>query len=162
MDDDVTFGTSVWGSVEPSSATVSKPQQQKGNVLASGAGGIEVDDGFDDFDDFSAPVQASDTFVSGDDDDFGDFGDAEEVPAGSDFQFQSEFVQPEAGPSSHAASTSWQPLRLSPPLDREKLEAEVNNILEPLWADLDRLQVTSNEPIREKEGVSQILVTPER
>lgn len=113
-----------------------------------------VDDGFDDFDDFTDAAQPSHAPAAGafDDDDFGDFGDAEEMETGpSDFQFE----QPEAGPS-------WQPLTLNPCPSHNALRQDVDELLEPLWADLDISQVTSDEPMREKEGVSQILVTQER
>jgi hypothetical protein len=160
MDDDVTFGTSVWGSESPIAAPVPKKGEPikeplEEEELPAGVDEDEaVDDGFDDFDDFTDAAQASDAPATGafDDDDFGDFGEAEEMETGpSDFQFQ----QPEAGPS-------WQPLTLDPFPSHTVLTRDVDHLLEPLWVGLDVSQVTSNEPIREKEGVSQILVTSER
>ena len=141
MDDDFTFGASVWG-VEDSTATLSKPT----TVLPSFA----ADDEFEDF--------GSNQTATTDDDDFGDFGDFDDGPT-QQFGDDMGFGEPVAGPSSYG---EWEALRLSPMPDREQLERDVDAVLGPLWGQQSLADLTTNDPIREMEGISQILVTPER
>lgn len=141
MDDDFTFGASVWGTPDPAAPVVVKPPSP-------------IPD--DDFDDFGSPPQAAQ--VTDDDDDFGDFGDfgdAQEIPPSSGFSG----FEPVAGPSSYG---DWEPLKLAPMPGRPELEDDINTILGPLWGAQPISEVTTDDEIREREGINQILVTPER
>jgi len=114
-------------------------------------------DPFDDFDDFGHAVQTS----MQENDDFGDFGEfgfaQEEIAEG----FPSDgFTEEDRAPVPVSAST--QRLILDPMPSREELEKQVNDILRPIWGDVDISEVTSQKKIREVEGIGQILVTPER
>jgi hypothetical protein len=143
MDEEDLAFASVWGSSEP----VIPPPPAK----------------LDDFDDFGSPIETAQPLAEEDDDfgDFGDFGDDEQTSTGPGFGDSEEFgnEMPVAGPSSHA---DWEPLNLDPMPDREGLQEQVNHILAPIWGDYDISQVTTKEGIREVEGISQILVNPER
>ena len=94
MDDDMTFGASVWGASGP--ATPVKSESEPGETDFAPAAASAPDDSFDDFDDFGPTETAAGGTEAVDDDDFGDFGDfgdaatTEEVPP-ADFS--------EAGPS---------------------------------------------------------------
>ncbi|KAJ7498712.1 hypothetical protein FB451DRAFT_1384504 [Mycena latifolia] len=79
---------------------------------------------------------------------------------GAEFTGSEAFgVVPLAGPSSFP--TSWEPLRLDPLPDKGDLREQVDIILAPIWGDVDISSVTTNEGIREVEGITQILVNPE-
>lgn len=160
MEDDLTFGASVWGAAEPSPLPplikLKPPSLPLDDGFISAA-----DDDFDDFDDFGpAETAAVDQDVAGDDDDFGDFGDfGEDVPVTpADFS-----GVPVAGPSTSRIEREWEPLSLDPLPDREQLEQDINDILEPVWDDEQTVeQVLTKDGIRDIEGVNQILVTNER
>ncbi|KAF5321303.1 hypothetical protein D9619_000652 [Psilocybe cf. subviscida] len=152
MDDDLTFGASVWGEPEPVSAP----------PIASKAAPAVVDEfeatAFDDFDDFGEPEAAAADGAK-DDDDFGDFGDFGEADPSSSMAFGDSVTFDEAsiaGPSSQ----NWRPLLLDPFPSRPSLEAELEDTLGPVWNYEDIAAVTTDEPIREAEGVAQILTTP--
>ncbi|KAJ3883928.1 hypothetical protein F5051DRAFT_493582 [Lentinula edodes] len=154
MDDDLTFGASVWGAdvSSPFPPTKLKPPtlSLEDDFISTPNG----DDGFDDFEDFG-PTET----VAGDDDDFGDFGDAIEDIAVTPADFPET---PVAGPSKSQMSTQWEPLRLDPFPDRQQLERDIDEILEPVWDDEEaQEQVFTKDGIREIEGVNQILVTNE-
>ncbi len=172
MDDDLTFGASVWGAEEPSPIappTKLKPASlplplEVGLTSSAPDTNANGDDDFDDFDDFGpAETGAAGQDVVGDDDDFGDFGDfgeANEEIAVTPADF-SEI--PVAGPSTSRIDSDWEPLRLDPLPSRQRLEQEINEILEPVWDDERSLeQVLTKDGIRDVEGVNQILVTNER
>ncbi|KAF9452999.1 hypothetical protein P691DRAFT_802378 [Macrolepiota fuliginosa MF-IS2] len=152
MEDDLTFGTSIWGSsVTPDSISPAKPNISLSTTMPSSAPESELDDsGFDDFEDFNtAPTSAV-----GANDDFGDFeefGDDTTVSTGFNDQAFQSWPPPQ----------DWHALRLDPLPERSELEAEIQSILGHIWADEDISQVTTDEPIREVEGIAQILVTPE-
>lgn len=153
MDDDLAFGASVWAASEPAAV---RPIITPPPVTQAVS--------FDDFDDFGPPTDAETTHDDGGDDDFGDFGDfgeAEDLATPADFGEEGVVFEEMriAGPSSQYAD--WEPLRLDPMPSRGELEAQVNDILAPVW-DQDISQFTTDEEIREVEGVSQILATPER
>jgi hypothetical protein len=156
MDDDLTFGVSVWAT--PIDPHPPPPQPENvGNDSVSTFAAVDDGDSFDDFDDFGAPIQAA---ASGDaeDDEFGDFGESQgEVVEGF---ADDDFVEEEqsAGPS-HA---TWEPLRLNPMPPRAELHKQVNALLEPIFGYGDMSQVTTDEDIREIEGIGQILTTPQR
>ncbi|KAG6854909.1 hypothetical protein C0991_012099, partial [Blastosporella zonata] len=147
MDDELAFGASVWGSdapvdVLPPPRTISSPEPLFGD-----------DDGFDDFNDPAATVQAD----AGEDDfgDFGDFGEAEDAGPSS-FGFEEDVRI--AGPSS---SSGWHPLKLDPLPSRTSLDEQLQIMLEPLWGYENLANILTSDEIREVEGVSQILVAPE-
>lgn len=153
MDDDFTFGASVWGASDPIAAPlpIVKPP--------SAVFGAANDD---DFDDFGSPPQTAVTAAADDDDfgDFGDFDDAQEMPPADGFDDDAAFADvPVAGPSSYS---DWEPLRLAPMPSRPELEDNINAILGPLWAGQSMSDVATDDEIREREGINQILVTPER
>lgn len=155
MDDDFTFGASVWGASETSPATL-KPLQPASADFGDpfdAPSSVTVDDDFDDFGD--PPTTNTD---AGDDDfgDFEDFDEAEAMPVAEAFAFE-EAV---AGPSSNYGQ--WEALRLAPMPSQDSLEEDLDNILGPIWAGQSLADLSTDEPIREMEGINQILVTPER
>jgi hypothetical protein len=156
MDDDITFGASVWGT---SDSVDTIPSLRTNPPILSTSS--ESQFGEDQFDDFDDPVQTVQADAA--DDDFGDFGDFDEAEVVNSTGFEDDVGFGEevriAGPSSH---TGWHPLRLDPLPPRSELENQVNSILEPIWGSEDISEVLTDEGIREVEGVSQILVTPER
>lgn len=152
MDDDLTFGASVWAASEPTdSATILKSEP----LLVS-----DFDDTtFDDFDEFGEPEDTTGKDLR--DDDFGDFGDFENVGAGSSTTFGDvgfEADVPVAGPSSRL----WRPLYLDSSLSRSGLESQIGETLGPIWNNEDLVAFTTDESIREAEGISQILCTSSR
>jgi len=153
--DDITFGASVWATDEPPAASLIA-------VKSEPTGFTQFDDaGFDDFDDFGAPSEATQEDMK-DDDEFGDFGDFGEADESSSTAFGDPTVFDNdiriAGPSSQ----NWRPLQLDPFPSRSSLEAEINETLAPIWNYEDIAVVTTDEPIREAEGVAQILLTQSR
>ncbi|TEB30097.1 hypothetical protein FA13DRAFT_1733907 [Coprinellus micaceus] len=175
MDDDFTFGASVWAipdpvDEKPPAATAESPIDKRKppaplTLDAQEDNFAPTDTGFDDFDDddFGAPAEAV-QFTEGKDDDFGDFEDFEEgednggfaAPVSfQDVQFEDPFAAP--GPSRFRP---WQPLKLDPVPSYPDLQEEISEILNPIWADEDISKVTTDDPMREVEGVGQILVTP--
>ncbi|KAJ7781028.1 hypothetical protein B0H16DRAFT_1358266 [Mycena metata] len=149
MDDD--FGASVWGSPEPTF-----PPPSHSNFISPPTPRL------DDFDDFGSPTETTNPVAQDDDDfgDFGDFGEAEENPSGPEFTESEGFGGiPVAGPSSF--QTTWEALNLDPMPSRVDLRDQVDEILAPIWRNIDISQVTTNEGIREVEGISQILINAE-
>ncbi|KAA1466755.1 hypothetical protein DENSPDRAFT_51671 [Dentipellis sp. KUC8613] len=163
MDDDLTFGASVWATPGAAPISLSPPPLVPPLPTFPSTDLDDNDapqDSFDDFDDFGAPPAPAPS--GGDDDDFGDFGDFGDAEASGGaggfaaFEDQSRI----AGPSS--VSQDWRPLRLDPFPPRAELEAQIDDILSPFWAHDDLAQVLSDDDIREVGGLSQILSTPER
>ncbi|KAG7449436.1 uncharacterized protein BT62DRAFT_887526, partial [Guyanagaster necrorhizus] len=160
MDDDITFGVSVWGSSAPVSILQDNPFDDRVHSTTDPFHSQSADDHFDDFDDFGPP--ARDLTFSSQDDDFGDFGDfdtTEGIPSGDSFGDALGFAVDAslAGPSSYI---DWEPLILEPVPSRSRLVQDIDNILGPLWPK-SIAEVTTDDPIREMEGISQILVTSE-
>ena len=150
MDDDLTFGASVWATSEPITSkqplVAAKPEQE-----------AKFDD---EFDDFGTPADTTQGDIN-DDNDFGDFGDFGEAEPGSlqTFTEHSGFDDVRiAGPSSQI----WQPLRLDPFPPRSTLESAIDETWGPIWNYEDIADVTTDDPIREAEGIAQILITPSR
>lgn len=112
----------------------------------------------DDFDDadFAEPMSQNDAFANDDfgDDDFGDFGDEQPLESAGISHNQS-FINPEP------PSQPWDPLRLDPLPSRSELTEHTHDIVAPIFS-YDLSQITSDIPIREAEGVAQVLVAPER
>ncbi|KAJ7721171.1 hypothetical protein DFH07DRAFT_898392 [Mycena maculata] len=149
-EDDLAFGASVWGSSEPALLASSSP-----NLFPPPQAKLDV------FDDFGSPTETSKPVSEDDDDfgDFGDFGDAEENAAGPEFSGSEVFGEiPVAGPS---FQTIWEPLKLDPIPDGVDLREQADEILAPIWGGVDISRVTTNEGIREVEGITQILINPE-
>ena len=153
MDDDV-FGTSIWSTPSyPSAATTTQKSTLK---IQPPSDDFEVSrNQFDDFDNFETPAEASEGIGADDDDfgDFGDFGDAGIVDEGTTtdgFGFEE---------TSDLAPVL--PLQLDPMPDRGELRKQVDELLGPVVGPIDWSLVT-DEPIREREGPDQILVTPGR
>ena len=157
MDDDV-FGTSVWStpSYPPATATT---QQSTSTVLSLPPRPpddfVDSRNQFDDSDDFEAPTETAQE-VEVDDDDFGDFGDfgdseiVEEGTATDGFGFEQT-----------PALAPVYPLQLDPMPDKGELRKQVDELLGPVVGPID-WNIVTEEPIREREGPDQILVTPGR
>ncbi|KAK1231803.1 hypothetical protein PQX77_005017 [Marasmius sp. AFHP31] len=157
MDDDLTFGASVWGASEPVDILSTSSQASQQRPASSGQTLTSESDGFDDFDDFGSPT-ADAGQIAMDDDDFGDFGDADEASAPAGFADSTGFAEvPIAGPS----RIGWEPLRLDPFPGRDELADQINEILEPIWRSHPVSEYATEEGIRDVEGVNQILVTNE-
>ncbi|KAG2042233.1 hypothetical protein BDR03DRAFT_889675 [Suillus americanus] len=176
MDEDFTFGASVWGTtlndpIATRLANITSFSSLESPVPPSPA---PSQDRLDDYDDFHTPPQTQNPSIAQEDDfgDFGDFGEAEDLEGGGDFRHDTDFGQdadfgdfsedatfheePIPGPS----YTAWEPFRLTPLPSGEELERQINRILDPVWI-RDISSITTDEDIRQAEGVSQILVTPE-
>jgi len=108
-----------------------------------------------------------------DDDDFGDFGDFGDATVGESFdegemgdfsevsfespdERENTALPPDPGPS------TWTPLRLRPMPPREDLIRDVENLLAPAFGHPDPETIYTSDPIREIDGIGQILVTPSR
>lgn len=144
MDEDFTFGASVWASNDlvnalPPQKSFSAPEPQFANH-----GG---------FDDFCDTVDNTMAGAGDDDDDFGDFGDFGEAE-GDDLGFIEDVRI--AGPS------EWHPLKVDPLLLTEGMNEELQSILSPIWGYEDLPNILTSDGIREVEGVNQILVDSER
>jgi len=150
-DDDFGFGASVWAS----SSTSVPSQQEEGPVFSSSSKISSLTDGAFDDDDFDAPVEGT----TGDDDDFGDFGDAIEGGESSAFSQTSGF---DTGFGQLTIqSDEWSSLRLQPTPSPSRLRDDLNILLDPLWSSNDISQFATNENIRQVGGLNQVLVTPE-
>ncbi|KAF7332116.1 hypothetical protein MKEN_00092300 [Mycena kentingensis (nom. inval.)] len=152
MEDDPWGSSAVWGSSTPVLAAPSQSFKLPPSQLDDGGDDFTQpaaaeDDFVDDFGD-SAPVSTMDAA----DDDFGDFGDFDDGENPPDTAFASSFAEPAPPPT-----TTWEPLRLDPMPRREDLQEQVEEILRPVWRHGD---VTTNEDIRQVEGITQILSSP--
>lgn len=160
MEDDFTFGASVWGSAAPTSL-LPPPTFASPPTLSREP---STTDSFDDFDDFGTPAESmTPSAVEADDDfgDFGEFGDAEELGGETAFDeggFGSLHQQPIAGPSSYAPI---RPLQVDPLPSDEELRKELDERLGSLWGEHDKSLYT-DQPIRQVGGRNQMLITPER
>ncbi|KAI0796877.1 hypothetical protein C8Q75DRAFT_742555 [Abortiporus biennis] len=162
MDDDLSFGASVW-TTDLSTPTPLKPPSFPPPSLISPQSSTQ--DSFDgDFDDFSTPAATIAASENGGDDDFGDFGDfgeaEQEMGGATSFEgavFSEEVsIQPTPGPSQ-----SCQPLCLTPMPSSEELRKEIDELLfTPMWGKQDESRFP-DMPIRQVGGPSQVLVTPE-
>ncbi|KAI0089113.1 hypothetical protein BDY19DRAFT_125391 [Irpex rosettiformis] len=153
MNDDLDFGSSVWGTSERLAISVPAASFSEPSPAPSSSRS-----GFDDFDDFGTPAET--VLASGDegDDDFGDFGDFGEVAEVQDGSvFEPEPFE-ESIPTPRALG-DWTPLRLDPFPSKQELRRQIDNILDPLWSGDDPSHFT-DDPIRQVEGLNQTLVTP--
>lgn len=160
MDDDFGFGTSVWGAPDDpplklenslSSSSIPAASSPVNDTKEDTLEAPPDSEDFDEFDDFDAAA----TTVSPDDDfgDFGDFGDAQNATFSSGFNEE----PPIAGPS----RIPLQPLRLHPLPTPDDLREQVERIIAPIYEEDDIAAITTNEEIRQAEGISQILLSPE-
>jgi len=162
MDDD--FGSSVWAM--PASRLVSLSSPDYPTFPQSS---FTVTPRFDGLDSFGTQKDKSGLGGDGDggdddDDDFGDFGDfgqAEGIT--EDLGNSGQFSDPAAAvPVAGSSSWDWEPLRFDPHPSRQMLEAQIEEILGPLWNADDTSQALTDEDVREVGGLAQILVTPDR
>lgn len=163
MDDDLTFGASVWATPEPEAA--SAPPLPAPSEFKHKPAPLALEDDsdgapFNDFDDFGPTAEPA-GFDSKDDDfgDFEDFEEAADIAPESGFQDAAGFYDE---PSSIAGPSTWKPLQVDAVSLYADLQDEVFDILDPIWAAEDISRVTTDDPMREVEGVSQILVTSSR
>ncbi|KAH6915052.1 hypothetical protein BKA70DRAFT_1257849 [Coprinopsis sp. MPI-PUGE-AT-0042] len=163
MDEDLAWGSSVWA-VEsgPSlSTTTTKPRPPSIEVPPPPTPFDQDSAGFDDFDDFSAPTETVEEGAVVADDDFGDFEDFEEGDVQPASAFGDVHSFNEAGPSTFGTfEQPWQPLQLDPLPSLQELRQEVDDILAPLWLGEDISATTTDDPMRDVEGIGQILITP--
>lgn len=154
MDDDLDFGTSVWGaSTDPprllnaASSAFSMPSPALSH------------DQFDDFDDFHTPPQTQNPSIA-QDDDFGDFGDfGEPGPSDTAFVFEEDVNFGEGAADDDYSLPTWKALLLDPLPSVEDLRRQVEDILGSEWAK-DLSEVTFDGDIRQAEGIGQILAEP--
>jgi hypothetical protein len=162
MDDDLDFGASVWATPSESPAPGEGPTLVPSFDPFSASQSLQPSSSSttDDFDDFGP----SETFETGQglDDDFGDFGDFEETAAETDtiraFDEEPDFSSTPATP----LVAAWEPLRLDPMPTASTLQKSINITMEVVWPEADYQSSSTDENIRQVEGISQILVTAER
>lgn len=158
MDDDV-FGTSIWStpSYPPAVTTAQQSTSATPPLPSPPSGHLNLDprNQFDDFDDFEAPTEVVEGREAGDDDfgDFGDFGDVEIMEGGNSTDA--------FGFDQAPALVPVFPLQLDPMPDKGELRRQVDELLGPVVGPVD-WSIVTDEPMREREGPDQILVTPER
>lgn len=157
MEDDLSFGTSVWG--PPSESPTSPPKRSTAPSALTSAS--SSDDQFDSFHDFdsSTPQEtgADDDFA-----DFGDFGNAPDTSLGDAFDEDISFGDEMQVPAHSVWSPDWEPLNLDPPPSVSALREQVNRLLAPIWPEEGLQEVTTRDDVRQVEGSSQILFTPGR
>ncbi|KAG1816994.1 hypothetical protein EV424DRAFT_1472943 [Suillus variegatus] len=120
------------------------------------------------------PPQTQNPSIAQEDDfgDFGDFGEAGDLEGSRGFGHDADFGQDgdfgdfseddafHEEPIPGQSHTTWEPLTLTPLPSGGDLEGQINHILDHVWI-WDISSLTTDEDIRQAEGVSQILVTPE-
>jgi hypothetical protein len=147
------FGPSVWATQESGTASLSSP------YFSTIPRALPMINQFDELGGFGTQGDAA---AQGDDDEFGDFGEFG----------QAEDTTEEFADSSRRLSVPI-PVMDSSPWDRElhhfdpqqsrsMLEAQIEEILGPLWDCDDLSEALTDEDVREVGGVVQILVTPDR
>lgn len=155
MEDDLDFGTSVWGTTER--LAISLPPASFSHPSPAPS---STQDGFDDFEEYGTPAET--VAASGDeaDDDFGDFGDfgevaeVEDIPTFESDRFEDTVLTPRS-------SRDWHPLQLDPLPSEDNLRLQIDRILGSLWSGDDPGAFT-DDPIRQVDGLNQTLVTPSR
>jgi hypothetical protein len=156
MDDDV-FGTSIWSAPSHPTASTTTQESTSTSLLTPQQPSYDLTDSqdrFDDFDNFEVPTEVEGGGTDDDDfGDFGDFGDAEIVEEGTTTDGFAFEQTPEPVPVV--------PLQLDPMPDRDELRRRIDELLGPIVGPID-WNIVTDEPIREREGPDQILVTPER
>lgn len=166
MDDP--FGTGVWGdepvkTISPPSTIIAPPlfdddEDGFGQPTEDSSNNNENNDEFDDFGDDFAAAPSTTAFETTDqlaeDDDFGDFGDFDAAPSDS---FPAEvYATPVVAPGDE-----WQALQVRPWPSSEEVIAQVHAIIDPLFPPSADPSLPDT-PLRQAEGIAQILYTPER
>ncbi|EJD01576.1 uncharacterized protein FOMMEDRAFT_126619 [Fomitiporia mediterranea MF3/22] len=166
MDDDFSFGTSIWASSTSETPNGKPTSSTKELPLAAVTPPPQSDadfenDAFGDNDfEFQTPPQPSASMVEEDDfGDFGDFGEAVEGDVSEGFTQSSTFTNED--PFTPQSSAGWETLRLDPLPSKPTLKAGIGDILQPLWDTADASEFLTDDNIRQVEGLNQILVTPE-
>lgn len=155
LDDDFSFNSSVWGVPTPAPSLLSPPPP-----LSSTSPAVSHDQ-LDDFDDFHTPLESKTPSLA-QDDDFADFGDFGEV-GGSDanFAFEEDTTFSEKIQVPDLSQLSWRSLRIDPVPSAQDLSVQIEEILGPVWP-YKLSSLTSDEDIRQVEGISQVLTTSSR
>lgn len=154
LDDDFSFDSSVWGVPAPALSLLSPPPPPPLSTSTSAASHDQPDD----FDDFHTPLESKTPSVVQDDDfaDFGDFGEAGGSDANFAFEEDTTFSEEIQGPG--FSQPGWRSLRLDPPPSAQDLSLQIEEILGPVWP--HKLSgLTSDEDIRQVEGIGQVLTT---
>lgn len=159
MDDDLTFGTSVWATSDPVSTDNKLPSAINASPVVKDAISGELQFTSTVFDDFADSTTTQDVLTE--DDDFGDFGDFREAVE-LDNSAETSLAHTDDFRIGGSSSQSWQPVLLDPFPLRSELENTINETLSPIWNHEDIKDVTTDEPIREVEGLAQILTRPSR
>lgn len=151
MDED--FGTSMWATATSDRLSLSSPDYptfpQPSLIVNQ----------FDDLDDFGTQ---KDVFAEDDDDEFGDFGDFGQAEGTTEDIGNSGFSEPTASVAGPSPQWDWEPLQFDPHPSQQALEAQIEEILGPLWNTDDTSQALTDEDVREVGGLAQVLVTPDR
>lgn len=155
LDDDLSFDSSVWGQPALAPSLLSLPPQLSSSSSAA------CHDQLDDFDDFHTPLESKTPSVALDDDfaDFGDFGEVGGSDANFTFEEDPTFSTETQDPA--LIQLGWRSLCLDPLPSAQDLSLQIKEILGPVWSD-DLSSLTSNEDIRQLEGIGQILTTSQR
>jgi DNA-directed RNA polymerase I subunit RPA1 len=149
MDED--FGTSIWATATTATSSIVP--------LSSPVYPTFTQSSFD-LDDIGA--QNDDSGFGDDDDDFGDFGEFGQAESTTEEIGNSGHFSEPAVSVAGSSSWVWEPLHFDPHPSRHTLEAQIEEILGPLWNTDDTSQVLTDEDVREVGGLAQILVTPDR
>lgn len=150
MDDDP-FGSSVWAA-EPSAFSSSEASSSR---LDTAFPPTSVNDGFDDFDDFGETAVSAELATDDDFGDFGDFGDSAVESSAFDDGFGDDAT------TMPTSITEMKMLQLDPLPSQRELRAQIEQLLEPIFPQSKMAQLMTDEPIREIQGVNQLLVTEE-
>ncbi|SNX82767.1 uncharacterized protein MEPE_01473 [Melanopsichium pennsylvanicum] len=158
-DDEVTFKDSRNGQIGQNEVSLTPELTEEAVITAP----TEEDDGFDDFGEPSGAASAG-----ADHDDFGDFDNFETGDAQDDDDFDDGgFDEPAAVTEQRSAAPltatpvptrSWAPLDVTPRSNRLQLADSVNALL-PLSVAAEKELL--NVPLRQVEGLSQVLVSGE-
>lgn len=151
MDED--FGTSIWATTTPAVVPLTSPTFPQSPFTVNQ---LDVDS-FGTQKDISEHVDGDDD----DDDDFGDFGEFGQAEGSEEIGDSGHFSEP-AVLVAGSSSSDWEPLHLDPHPSRQTLEAQIEEILGPLWNTDDTSQALTDEDVREVGGLAQILVSPDR
>ncbi len=149
MDED--FGTSMWATATSDRLSLSSPDYPTFSQPS-----LTVSQ-FDDLDGFGTQKDVSPG--EDDDDEFGDFGEFGQAEGTTE---DIHFSEPAASAAGSSSSWDWEPLQFDPHPSQQALEAQIEEILGPLWNTDDTSQALTDEDVREVGGLAQVLVTPDR
>lgn len=155
LEDDFSFDSSVWGISAPAPSLMS----QLPSLLPSPS--AEYHDQLEDFDDFHTPLESKTPSLVQDDDfaDFGDFGEVGGSDANFTFEEDTTFSTEIQGPE--LSRPGWRSLILDPLPSAQDLSLQIEEILGPVWPH-KLSSLTSDEDIRQVEGIGQILTASAR